>query len=143
MVDVLSPEQRRRCMSRIRGRDTGPELRLRRALWSRGLRYRVNPKLTGKPDVAFVQLKVAIFVDGCFWHGCPQHRVKPRTNTAFWRAKLSRNLARDRKVDRELSDAGWTVIRLWEHQVNQSLGTCVERVAKVQKRLTEIRKVAS
>lgn len=130
MPDVMTPEQRRRCMSRIRGRDTGPELKLRRALWARGLRYRVNYKLPGRPDIAFVKLRVAIFVDGCFWHGCPDHSVKPKTNADFWAKKLEENHARDIRVTKELESRKWKVIRFWEHQIMDDLDTVVDTVLK-------------
>ena len=130
MTDVMTPEQRRRCMSRIRGRDTGPELRLRRALWARGLRYRVSYKLPGRPDIAFVGSRVAVFVDGCFWHGCPEHGVRPKTNTAFWDNKLEENRVRDVRVAEELENQKWKVIRFWEHQIMDDLDTVVDAVLK-------------
>lgn len=130
MTDVMTPEQRRRCMSRIRGRDTGPELRLRRALWARGLRYRVSYKLPGRPDIAFVGSRVAVFVDGCFWHGCPEHGVRPKTNTAFWDNKLEENRVRDVRVAEELENQKWKVIRFWEHQIMDDLDAVVDAVLK-------------
>lgn len=131
MVDVMTPEQRRRCMSRIKGRDTGPELRLRRALWARGLRYRVNYKLPGRPDIAFVKSRVAIFVDGCFWHGCPDHSVRPKTNAVFWAKKLEGNCARDVRVSEELESRKWKVVRFWEHQIMDDLDAVVDTVLEV------------
>lgn len=100
---------------------TRPELALRSELHRRGLRYRVDrPIPTGRgrvrPDVAFASAKVAVFVDGCFWHRCPIHGTQPRRNAAFWMAKLDRNEARDRANDRALREAGWTVVRVWEHE---------------------------
>ena len=130
MTDVMTPEQRRRCMSRIRGRDTGPELRLRRALWARGLRYRVSYKLPGRPDIAFVSSRVAVFVDGCFWHGCPDHGVRPKTNTTFWDNKLEENRVRDVRVAEELENQKWKVIRFWEHQIMDDLDAVVDAVLK-------------
>src|SRR6266568_3629651 len=116
-MDVLTREQRSYCMSRVRARDTTPELRLRQALWAEGFRYRIGHHLAGKPDVVFVADRVAVFIDGCFWHCCPIHATKPKTREAFWRDKLSTNVKRDRAVDRELTGEGWTVLRFWEHQV--------------------------
>ena len=117
-------------MSRIRGRDTGPELALRRAAWKAGLRYRLNHSLPGKPDLVFVKAKVAIFVDGCFWHGCPEHSVKPQTNSQFWEKKLRRNIERDREVNERLAAGGWTVLRFWEHDVTRDVVQCVEDIRR-------------
>ena len=85
MADVLTKKQRSRCMSAIRGRDTKPEILLRKALWYKGYRYRLKNRLPGKPDIAFPTERLAVFVDGCFWHGCPEHYKKPSTHAAFWR----------------------------------------------------------
>lgn len=128
-VDVLTPTQRRYCMSRIRGRDTRPEMCLRRALWQCGLRYRLHASIPGRPDIVFTRAMVAVFVDGCFWHGCPQHAVLPRNNRAFWRQKLLANRRRDRKVNATLSAAGWNVFRIWEHEIRSSAQDIAERIA--------------
>ena len=92
---------------------------LRSALHRRGLRYRVDafpmPGMRRKADVVFVKAKVAVFVDGCFWHGCPTHMTWPKTNAAWWRRKIQKNQDRDRDTDRQLRAAGWSVIRVWEH----------------------------
>ena len=128
-MDSLTPEQRRYCMSRIRGKNTKPELALRSALWHLGYRYRLHPAdLEGKPDIAFPSKRVAVFVDGCFFHGCPEHATTPKTNTRFWRTKIDRNRARDQTVNRVLHDAGWTVLRFWEHEVRGQLDECLARV---------------
>ena len=134
LVDNLTPEKRSAMMSRIRGRDTGPEMALRRALWASGLRYRIYPALPGKPDIAFISGKVAIFVDGCFWHGCSLHGVMPSTNTEFWRRKIGRNMERDNETNEKLEKAGWIVLRFWEHEVEKSLQVCVDRVMDTLKR---------
>ncbi|MCL2092552.1 MAG: very short patch repair endonuclease [Micrococcales bacterium] len=101
-------------------RDTAPELALRRALHAAGLRYRVGFPVPGQRrrtiDVAFTRAQVAVFVDGCFWHGCPEHGTQPQSNSAWWTTKLSANQARDRDTDRVLAEAGWTVLRVWEHE---------------------------
>jgi DNA mismatch endonuclease (patch repair protein) len=95
---------------------TTPELKLRRELHRRGLRFRVDDRrLPGRPDVAFTRAKVAVFVDGCFWHRCPEHGTLPRNNRDWWRAKLDRNVARDRSKDAALGELGWTVLHVWEH----------------------------
>lgn len=117
MTDVMSPEQRHRCMAAIKGKDTKPEMTVRKYLFSKGLRYRVNDKkLPGSPDIVLKKYGVVVFIDGCFWHGhkgCKYYRL-PSTNTDFWKAKISRNIARDYVNDVELELAGWKVIRIWE-----------------------------
>ena len=121
MADRLTPEQRTRNMKAIRSRDTGIEWIVRRLLWSRGVRgYRVHSKLPGKPDITFTRHKVAVFLDGCFWHGCPRCFRLPATNTAYWDEKISRNRERDSAVQRELTLAGWEVLRFWEHEVKEN-----------------------
>lgn len=121
-------------MSRQRRRDTAPELELRRALRSLGLGYRVNATLPGLPrrrcDVMFKGVKVAVFVDGCFWHGCPVHATTPRNNADWWARKLIGNRERDRDTDRHLTDLGWTVIRVWEHQDMNAAAVGVAEVVR-------------
>lgn len=100
---------------------TTPELRLRSALYRAGLRYRLGFRVVVgdaavRPDVAFPRRRLAVFVDGCFWHSCPEHGTQPQANHAYWRAKLARNQARDRWVDAALRENLWTVIRIWEHE---------------------------
>jgi len=129
MVDVLTPEQRRLNMSRNKGRDTGPEVRLRSALHAAGLRFRLHRRdLPGSPDIVFTSARLAVFVDGCFWHGCPEHGAKPKTNEEFWASKLARNLQRDREADRQLAAAGWRVLRVWEHDVKRDTSVVVSTV---------------
>jgi DNA mismatch endonuclease, patch repair protein len=129
MADNLTPEQRSRTMARIRGRNTGPELLLRRALWRRGLRgYRLNVRrLPGRPDLAWGHLRVAVFVDGAFWHGHPS-AYKPGKSGRYWDEKIARNVARDRAADEALVEMGWTVIRLWDFDVRRNVELCVEAV---------------
>ncbi|MEV0287202.1 very short patch repair endonuclease [Kribbella sp. NPDC050820] len=107
-------------MSRQARRDTKPEIELRRRLHRLGYRFRVNSPLPGMPrrraDVTFTAKRVAVFVDGCFWHGCPEHGTSPRNNGAWWSEKLRRNVERDRETDSYLRRTGWTVVRVWEHE---------------------------
>lgn len=124
----MTPEQRSHCMSRIKGNNTGPELRLRKALWAAGLRYRLKNDLPGKPDLVFVSTRLAVFVDGCFWHKCPLHGTKPAANRDFWKEKLERNVTRDREVDFRLRELGWKVYRCWEHDVNDNLDRVVKEI---------------
>lgn len=104
-----------------RHQDTGPEMRLRRVLHARGHRYRVAlplvvPGRRVRPDLVFTKRRVAVFIDGCFWHCCPQHGRAPSDPTGYWTAKLNRNVQRDEAVNAALSGAGWRVVRLWEHE---------------------------
>jgi DNA mismatch endonuclease, patch repair protein len=107
-------------MQSNKGRDTGPELALRRAVHALGLRYRVNARpLRGvrrTADLLFTRAQVAVFLDGCFWHGCPEHHTVSATNTAFWVEKVETNRRRDRDTDAKLREAGWRSLRVWEHE---------------------------
>lgn len=115
-------------MAAIRHKDTKPELLLRRALFRRGWRYRVNYKITGNPDIVFLGDKVAVFVDGCFWHGCPECYRKPSTNVSFWEKKLKQNRQRDRAVTCKLEDQGWLVLRIWEHEILKQLPSVLGKI---------------
>ncbi len=105
-----------------RPRDTTPELRLRSAAHALGLRYRVDAPVSGLPtrrrraDLLFPRARVAVFVDGCFWHGCPEHHRLPTANAGYWAGKVGRNVERDRETDALLRQAGWEVVRVWEHE---------------------------
>lgn len=106
-------------MSTLARRDTGPELLLRRELHRRGLRYRLQVKVPGNRrrtiDIAFTRVKVAVFVDGCFWHGCSHHGTSPKANSEWWKWKIEGNKARDANTTEMLEKAGWSVVRVWEH----------------------------
>lgn len=128
MTDVLTQAQRSFCMSRIRGSDTEPEIALRRSLFHQGLRYRLHPRLPGRPDLVFVRERVAVFVDGCFWHRCPKHATAPATNAAFWASKLQGNVVRDTTVNRALRHDGWLVLRFWEHAVRRHPERTADRI---------------
>lgn len=113
-----------------RRRDTGPERRLRSALHARGFRFRIDHpiELGGRrvrPDIVFTRQRVAVFVDGCFWHACPQHGTQPRTHAPYWSQKLARNVARDRRVDADLESSGWRVVRVWEHEAPEAAAAIV------------------
>jgi DNA mismatch endonuclease (patch repair protein) len=107
-------------MSRQATRDTAPEWAIRQRLHASGLRYRVNhppvPGLRRRADIVFARSKVAVFVDGCFWHSCPEHGTSPKSNAGWWADKLEANRRRDAETDRVLTAAGWTVVRVWEHE---------------------------
>lgn len=116
--EASSPDARRR-MQATRRRDTAAEIAFRSALRDLGLRYRVDVSLPGtrrRPDVAFLGVRVAVFIDGCFWHRCPIHGTWPKANAAWWRAKIKANAMRDRNTDSMLRAAGWKVLRFWEHE---------------------------
>ena len=122
MADVHSPETRSYNMSRIQGKDTKPEEKVRKYLFSQGFRYRKNDKrLPGKPDIVLPKYKTVIFVNGCFWHkheGC-KYFVWPKTNEDFWRAKILANVSRDQKNMKLLSELGWNVIVIWECELKE------------------------
>ena len=117
MTDVYSREKRSEVMGRVKGRDTGPELKLRRLLTRLGLRYRLHRKdLPGRPDVVMAGRRTVVFMHGCFWHGhdCARGARSPKANAEYWTAKIGRNVARDRRVQGELAEAGWRPIVVWE-----------------------------
>lgn len=114
-----SSDGSRRSMRANRGRDTRPELAVRRLLHAAGFRYRVDFAPLGgrrRADIVFTKYRVAVFIDGCFWHGCPQHATLPKMNSDYWLPKLERNIARDIETNDALADAGWRVLRFWEHE---------------------------
>jgi DNA mismatch endonuclease (patch repair protein) len=121
-------------MQANRSKDTKPELRLRSILHRRGFRFRVNhrplPGVRMTADIVFTKAKVAVFVDGCFWHGCPEHYRKPAINKDYWEPKLQRNLARDAISDASLLTEGWTVIRGWEHEDPEDVADRVEAAVR-------------
>lgn len=130
-----SPAIERRMKSQRR-RDTKAELSLRSELWRRGLRYRVDVKVVGRRrrvDIAFTRAKVAVFVDGCFWHRCPEHGSLPKANRAWWTEKLEANERRDRDADTELVAAGWLVIRVWEHEDPIEAADCIEAAVRTRR----------
>lgn len=129
-MDVLTPEQRRKNMQRIRSKDTSIELMLRKALWHRGYRYRKNyKKLPGKPDIAITKQKVAIFCDSEFFHGKDWEVKKPKleksNNPDFWIGKIERNMQRDLENDQKLQFLGWTVIHFWGKEIKKDLDGCI------------------
>ena len=125
-------------MSRQASRDTLPELLLRRRLHARGLRYTVHRRPVAEvrrtADIVFSRVRVAVFVDGCFWHGCPQHATAPKTNAVWWSTKLARNVERDRETDALLTDAGWSVVRVWEHESPEDAAARVQAVVEASRR---------
>jgi len=118
-------------MSRIRSKNTRPEIIVRKYLFSRGLRYRINYNIPGKPDVVFPGEKIAVFVHGCFWHlhGC-KYSTFPKTNVSFWENKLKKNKERDRIIEEQLNAEGWNVYIVWECELKENRGKCLEKVLK-------------
>lgn len=133
---VASSPGVRRSMKANRGRDTQPELALRRAVHALGLRYRVSvrplPDVRRTADLVFTRAKVAVFLDGCFWHGCPDHHTKAATNAAYWADKVEKNRARDRETDALLKAAGWVTVRIWEHEDPREAALKVESIVRAR-----------
>lgn len=128
MPDNLTPEQRSYCMSRIKGKDTGLEVRVRSALHRRGLRFRKHVKeLPGRPDIVFNKARVAVFVDGDFWHGYRFPSWEDKVSD-FWKKKINKNRERDAANHRRLRQMEWTVIRLWQHEVEEDFDACIDRI---------------
>jgi len=120
MADIFTKEKRSEIMSKIKGKNTGIEISFRRALWKAGLRgWRIH---WGKYriDVAFTKKKIAIFIDGCFWHGCLEHYKKPKSNGKYWLPKIEANKERDQRTIETLEREGWTVVRIWEHDLGKN-----------------------
>ncbi len=127
MADIFSKEKRSEIMSKVRGKNTGPELLLKGLLDGRVFRY--HPEgVPGSPDFANKKRKMAVFIDGCFWHGCPKCYREPDQNRMFWREKIARNRERDSRINRVLRKDGWKVIRIWEHQIKENPTKVVERI---------------
>ena len=117
-----------------KARDTRPEMEVRRAVHAHGLRYRVDARplrhLNRRADLVFTRAKVAVFVDGCFWHGCPDHGTQPTSNSRYWKAKIGGNIARDQETNELLTAAGWLVIRAWEHELADEVALNVVRAVR-------------
>jgi DNA mismatch endonuclease (patch repair protein) len=139
MPDNLTPEQRKRAMSNVKQKDTDIERKVRSKLHLQGYRFRKHvSNLPGKPDIVFSTTKVVVFIDGDFWHG---YRFSRWANDVsdFWRNKISRNRCRDQKNFRQLRRMGWSVIRLWKHEINRDLDSCVNRITNVIESCKELR----
>ena len=121
MVDVFTSRKRSEIMSRVKGRENlATELRLLSIFRAHGIKgWRRNARLFGKPDFVFPEIQTAVFVDGCFWHGCPIHGSVPQTNRTFWRKKLAYNKKRDLHVNRKLAEDGWRTVRIWQHELKK------------------------
>lgn len=130
MTDNLTKDQRRKNMQAIRSSNTKMEKFVAKELWTRGYRFRKNVKdLIGKPDIAIKKYKVVIFLDSCFWHGCKEHFIFPKSNTEYWMSKISRNIQRDQQVNDYYSKSGWHILRVWEHEVKSDKLMAVNKIA--------------
>jgi DNA mismatch endonuclease, patch repair protein len=130
-MDTLTKSQRSQLMSKIRGKNTQPELLLRRSLWAKGVRgWRLHRKLPGRPDLYFGPKKVAVFIDGCFWHKCPECYRAPKTHKKFWNAKIRGNIARDLAADVALREIGITSLRFWEHEIRKNIEPCLKKIIR-------------
>lgn len=137
MADNKTNQERSRNMAAVKSRNTKPEMRLRRAIWRRGLRFftptgwkkLTRKSLPGSPDLIFPGPRIAVFLDGCFWHGCPMHYIEPADNREFWQRKLTQNKERDKEAKLQLTEQGWLVLRFWEHELRRGgLDSVAERV---------------
>lgn len=124
----INKKKRSYIMSCIRSKNTKIELILRKALWQKGLRYRIHYKTIGKPDVVFASKKVAIFIDGDFWHGWNWKKLRPKLKNRFWVNKITRNMRRDKEVNSRLEMMGWKVIRIWEHDIKNDFDAQVKKI---------------
>ena len=130
MTDTMTKEQRRKTMQAIKAISKLEGI-VTKELWHRGLRFRKNVKsLKGTPDIAIKKYKVVIFIDSCFWHHCPLHGNMPKSNVEFWEKKLRRNMERDREVDEYYSQKGWTLLRVWEHEVRKEFDTTIDKIIR-------------
>jgi DNA mismatch endonuclease, patch repair protein len=131
-MDNLTTQQRSDCMSRIKGKNTSLEKIFRKSISALNIRgYRLHVKIPGRPDIYFPSRRIAVFVDGCFWHGCPRCDSRPATNKRFWRDKIEKNRRRDETVRSELRKAGIKSVRFWGHEVKGNPGRCALRLQKV------------
>lgn len=121
MADNLTKEQRHKNMTNIRSTNTRIEKDVTKALWNLGYRFRKNVKtLPGKPDIAIQKYKIVIFLDSCFWHKCPEHFKKPKSNLEYWEPKIRRNIERDAEINQYYKDNNWHILRIWEHEIKKT-----------------------
>ncbi|CCO08061.1 very short patch repair endonuclease [Desulforamulus hydrothermalis] len=127
-MDTKSKEERSKNMAAVKNKNTDLEIRLRKALWQQGLRYRLSNKLPGRPDIIFPGKKIAVFCDGCFWHGCPKCGQIPEQNRVFWVTKIKKNRLNDMKVTQKLEQLGWKVKRYWGCEIKKELERVVNDI---------------
>jgi len=131
-MDNLTEIQRSKCMSHIKRRDTKVEVIFRKAIWNQGVRgYRIDVNLPGRPDIYFPKYKIAVFIDGCFWHKCPECYSEPKSNKEYWLPKIDNNVNRDRKNEKKLKDLDIVVVRYWEHEISNDLDKIVREFIRL------------
>lgn len=131
MADNLTPEQRHKNMTHIKSTNTKIEKDVTKALWNLGYRFRKNVKgLPGKPDIAIKKHKVVIFLDSCFWHKCPEHFKKPKSNLEYWEPKIKRNVERDAEINSYYQQKSWHILRIWEHEVKKDFDNTLAKISK-------------
>ena len=130
-MDRVSRKVRSKIMSRIRGKNSKPELLLRKSLFNAGYRYRISYRIDGyRPDIVLISDRIAIFVDGCFWHKCPRCYSEPKSNRRYWIPKIDENIVRDRKIDALLRGDDWHVLHFWEHEINEDTERCLAKITQ-------------
>lgn len=129
MADNLTPEQRHKNMTHIKSTNTKIEKDITKALWNLGYRFRKNVKgLPGKPDIAIKKYKIVIFLDSCFWHKCPEHFKKPKSNLEYWEPKIKRNVERDAKINSYYQHKNWHILRIWEHEIKKDFDNTLLKI---------------
>ena len=129
MADNLTPEQRHKNMTHIKSSNTKIEKDITKALWNLGYRFRKNVKdLPGKPDIAIKKYKIVIFLDSCFWHKCPEHFKKPKSNLEYWEPKIKRNVERDAEINSYYQQKNWHILRIWEHEVKKDFDNTLLKI---------------
>ena len=131
-MDNLTKKQRSLCMSHIKSKDTAVELRFRKYIWGKGMRgYRVKNEIAGKPDLYLPKARIAVFVDGCFWHKCPKCFIRPKSKNKYWDSKIKNNIKRDKKINSSLKKQGVLVVRFWEHEIKEDIYKCYLKLRKI------------
>lgn len=139
MTDVVSPEKRSEIMRQVKSEDTSLEQKVRSGLWRLGYRFRKHVRsLPGTPDIVFAGAKTAVFIDSCFWHGCPRHCRLPKSNREYWGNKIKRNRARDQKVNQQYEESDWQAVRVWEHTTDESFEEAIKTLAGILDRRYEM-----
>ncbi|HBF38234.1 MAG TPA: very short patch repair endonuclease [Firmicutes bacterium] len=133
-MDNVSSEVRKRTMQSVKSYNTKLENKVMKALWSKNIRYRKNVNdLVGHPDISIKNKKIVVFIDSCFWHGCPEHCRMPHTNEIYWNKKIGNNKTRDQSVNKYYADKGWTYVRVWEHELRDNFDLTVMKLAEIIK----------
>lgn len=136
MADTFSQRKRSKIMSRVKSKDSAIEIILRKGLWKSGFRYRKNSsQYLGKPDIILKKYKAVIFIDSCFWHGCPKHLRMPSSNQKYWETKIARNQERDKEINSYYGKNNWRIIRVWEHDILKNPDRCVNKIGETLSRV--------